>query len=266
MAVATEFYCKRIGTQSNAPTHMENFEKIGDHLMLPIVFGPERTGRECFRCGIICCCCWGLTIPENFKAVVAIHGEQTGVWEAGFHFAPPWVTLPFLIPERPFSYYTPVSCTTTDGVKITIVPSIVVQVDTSPGEAYDFAGLLSFVNKLGAHSLSPQLNAILEECFIETVKTLPYYETCGFIDGQLNDKLEEAMNHLNEHFEGYGIVLSKLSIKKMSFDDPYSVKGRAQIDESKARSDGNSKLRSKYQRVLNCMENNEREKRAKKRN
>lgn len=253
MVVETEFYQKQIGSHSDAPTHMENFEKKGGKLMLPITF---YTNRKCSGCGFCGCCAWWLTIPENFKAVVSIHGKLVGVWGAGCHFAPPWVSLPFLIPEHPFNYSIPVRCTSAGGVQVTLVPSIVVLVDTSQDDNYHFAGIMNFVNKLGAAMLSNRLNAMLESWFRETVKTLPYHETCEFIDGKLNNRLEEAVAIFNGQFVEYGILLSKLSVKKMFFDDPYTATGRAQRDGAKARREGNINLRSKYQRVLKCIEDN----------
>jgi len=256
IARATVFEQKRIGSHADAPSHLENFEVSGDNLMLPIAFLPD---RECCGCGFCCCCCWWLTIPENFKAIVCVHGRAMGVWSAGCHFAPPWVTLSFLIPERPFTYYTPVSCKTADNINVTIVPTMEVRIDTSPGDSYEFEGIFAFTHQLGASALSQMLNALLDETFRGIVKTQDYHETCEFMDGKLETKVEETMTALTNNFQKYGIMISRLSIKKLTFDDPYSAKGRAQLDANKARNDGNSELRSKYQRVLKLIEENERD-------
>jgi len=257
-ATATVFQLKEIGSPEDAQRHLMNFEVKGDNIMLPIAFRPN---GACFGFRFCCCCQCGISIPFDFKAIVEVHGQAVGVWSAGCHFAPPWVSVPFLIPERPFTYYTPVGCLTAENIAVTIVPTLEVRVDTSPGDDHEFQGMFSFAYKLGPQQLSRMLEALLDDTFRSSIKSLQYYETCEFVDGKHETMLQEMLVVLNNSFKDYGIGVAKLSVKKLTFDDSYSVKGRAQSDAMKARKDGNSELISKYQRVLKLIEENEREKR-----
>jgi len=62
----TEFYVKHISCASNAPRELAKVEIRGNKRMLPIVFAPATSS-------------WFTSIPQGFKAVVAVHGKHQGV-------------------------------------------------------------------------------------------------------------------------------------------------------------------------------------------
>jgi len=217
MVLATEFYQKDIGQPSNAPRHLAIVERRGNYRMLPIVFRPGRG------------CAWWLTIPQGFKAVVAVHGKHQGVWGPGFHFAPPWVTIPFLLSEAHFVYDTPVKeCPTADNVMVTIDISLVVRVDTSPGDEGKHPGIFAFVDTLGPQQLSPQLNAFQEEAVRDMARNRRYHEIYDLMDAKHDAQLENTRRNLNNHFGEYGIEITEIAVTNVHFNNTDFVQEMAQ--------------------------------------
>jgi len=217
MVLATEFYQKDIPSASDAPRHLAMVERRGNYRMLPIVFRPGRG------------CCWCLTIPQGFKAVVAVHGKHQGVWGPGYHYAPPWVTIPFLLSEAHFVYDTPVKeCPTADNVMVTIDISLVVRVDTSPGQTGKHPGIFAFVDTLGPQQLSPQLNAFQEEAVRDMARNRRYHEIYDLMDAKHDAQLENTRRNLNNHFGEYGIEVTEIAVTNVHFNNTDFVQEMAQ--------------------------------------
>jgi len=209
MTLATEFYQKEIGSCSDAPSHLARVDRRGNKRMLPIVMRPSR--------GLS----WWLSIPQGFKAIVAVHGRHQGVWSPGFHYAPPWVTIPFLVSEAHFVYDTPVKeCPTADNVMVTIDISLVVRVDTSEGEDGKHAALFAFCDTLGPQQLSPQLNAFQEEAVRDMARNRRYHEIYDLMDAQHDKQLENTRRNLNNHFGEYGIEITEIAVTNVHFNNP----------------------------------------------
>jgi len=210
MVRETEFYQRDINSASDAPRYMNEVQRApnGNHL-LPIVMKPERTG-----------CSFWITIPEGFKAVVAVHGKHTGVWNAGIHWAPPWVTIPFLVSEAHFVYDTPVKeCPTADNVMVTIDITLVVRVNTEAGENNKHNPLFAFVDTLGPKQLSPQLNAFQEEAVRDMARNRRYSEIYDLMDAQHDKQLENTRRNLNHHFGSYGIEVTEIAVTNVHFNN-----------------------------------------------
>jgi len=209
MSLATEFYQKEIGSCISAPSHLARVVRRGNKRMLPIVMRPSR--------GIS----WWLSIPQGFKAIVAVHGRHQGVWGPGFHYAPPWVTIPFLVSEAHFVYDTPVKeCPTLDNVMVTIDISLVVRIDTSPGEDQKHAALFAFCDTLGPQQLSPQLNAFQEEAVRDMARNRRYHEIYDLMDAQHDKQLENTRRNLNNHFGEYGVEVTEIAVTNVHFNNP----------------------------------------------
>merc|ERR1719461_204279 len=168
---------------------------------------------------------WWLSIPQGFKAIVAVHGRHQGVWGAGWHYAPPWVTIPFLVSEAHFVYDTPVKeCPTADNVMVTIDISLVVRVDTSPGEEGKHPGIFAFVDTLGPQQLSPQLNAFQEEAVRDMARNRRYHEIYDLMDAQHDEQLENTRRGLNLHFKAYGVEITEIAVTNVHFNNTAFIK------------------------------------------
>lgn len=236
MVRETEFYQKDIGSPADAPSHMNNYDRRHGNVLLPIVMKPERSG-----------CSFWLTIPEGFKAVVAVHGKHTGVWSAGFRWAPPWVSIPYLISESHFVYDTPVKeCPTADNVMVTIDITLVVRVNTEPGPNQRYAPLFAFVDTLGPKQLSPQLNAFQEEAVRDMARNRRYSEIYDLMDAQHDKQLENTRRMLNHHFGEYGIEITEIAVTNVHFNNQKMADEMAQPAIYKQQDEFN-KLEQEYQ-------------------
>lgn len=237
MVRETEFYQRDIGSAFDAPRYLNQVEKApnGNHL-LPIVMKPNRSG-----------CSFWLTIPEGFKAVVAVHGKYTGIWTAGVHWAPPWVTIPFLVSDAHFVYDTPVKeCPTADNVIVTIDITLVVRVITEPGPNKKYQRLLSFVDNLGPKQLSPQLNAFQEEAVRDMARNRRYSEIYDLMDAQHDKQLENTRRMLNHHFGEYGIEVTEIAVTNVHFNKQSMADEMAQPAIYRQKDEFN-KLEQEYQ-------------------
>jgi len=214
MSAATEFYQKDIGNPSEAPRHLATVEMQGGNRMLPISMRPSRSGMS-----------FWLSIPQGFKAIVAVHGRHQGVWGAGWHYAPPWVTIPFLVSEAHFVYDTPVKeCPTADNVMVTIDISLVVRIDTSPGPDGKHAALFAFCDTLGPQQLSPQLNAFQEEAVRDMARNRRYHEIYDLMDAQHDEQLENTRRGLNIHFKAFGVEITEIAVTNVHFNNQNFIK------------------------------------------
>jgi len=208
--VATEFKQKNIGLPSSAPWHMNRTERAPNgNQQLPIVFRCDRLG-----CGM-----W-MSVPEGFKAIVSIYGRHLGVWQSGWHFAPPWVEIPFMISKAHFVYDTPVKeCPTADNVMVTIDITLVVRVITDAGQDGKHSKIFAFCDNLGAVQLSQQLNAFQEEAVRNMARARLYHEIYDLMDAQHDKQLENTRKSLNNHFNRYGIEITEIAVTNVHFNN-----------------------------------------------
>merc|ERR1719411_1833790 len=253
-AAATEFYQKDIGSPASAPEHLARVERMGGNRMLPIVMRPSRSGMS-----------FWLSIPQGFKAIVAVHGRHQGVWGAGWHYAPPWVTIPFLVSEAHFVYDTPVKeCPTADNVMVTIDISLVVRIDTSPGPDGKHAALFAFCDTLGPQQLSPQLNAFQEEAVRDMARNRRYHEIYDLMDAQHDKQLENTRRNLNNHFGEYGIEITEIAVTNVHFNNPDFVTDMAQPAIYRQQDEFNKLEQSFQLKVIKIRETEMKEKQVRK--
>jgi len=253
MVLATEFYQKDIASTADAPRHLGIVERRGNYRMLPIVFRPGRG------------CAWWLTIPQGFQAVVAVHGKHQGVWGPGFHFAPPWVSIPFLLSEAHFVYDTPVKeCPTADNVMVTIDISMVVRVNTDPGDEGKYPGIFAFVDTLGPQQLSPQLNAFQEEAVRDMARNRRYNEIYDLMDAKHDEQLENTRRNLNNHFGEYGIEVTEIAVTNVHFNNPDFVQEMAQPAIYRQQDEFNKLEQSFQLKTIKIRESETKEKQIKK--
>jgi len=208
MVQATEFFQKDIGSCSSGPSHLMQTVSVGGKRMLPICFRPGRSG-----------CGWYVTIPEGFYGIVAVYGKHCGVWTSGFYYAPPWVSIPFLVSDTHFVYDTPVKeCPTADNVMVTIDITLMVRVDTNPGPDGKYEQIFLFCDTLGPQQLSPQLNAFQEEAVRDMARNRRYHEIYDLMDAQHDKQLENTRRALNNHFNAYGIYVTEIAVTNVHFN------------------------------------------------
>merc|ERR1719317_854324 len=204
-------------------------------------------------------------IPQGFQAVYACWGRHKGVWGPGYHFCPPWVSIPFLLSESHFVYDTPVKeCPTADNVMVTIDIMLVVRVDTSPGPDHSHSGIFAFVNTLGPQQLSPQLNAFQEEAIRDMARRRRYYEIYDLMDAQHDEQLENTRRNLNNHFGEYGIEITEIAVTNVHFKNPGFVTDMAQPAIYRQQDEFNKLEQSFQLKVIKIRETEMKEKQVKK--
>ena len=85
------------GSCTDAPSLLGRERKRSGIQEVPVVFNPMRGA-----------CSTSIVIPKGFVGLVNRHGRYVGKWEAGFKWAPPWVTISHLVPTQYVVYDTPV--------------------------------------------------------------------------------------------------------------------------------------------------------------
>lgn len=205
--------------------------------LLPIVFRVARIGG----CGLYVC------IPQGFKAIVAVYSKHLGVWGAGWHFAPPWVEIPFMVSDAHFVYDTPVKeCPTADNVMVTIDITLVVRIMTEPGPDNKYYHLFAFCDRLGAGQLSQQLNAFQEEAVRSMARERRYHEIYDLMDAQHDEQLEGTRDMLNSHFKRFGVEITEIAVTNVHFNNTTFTEEMAQPAIYK-RKDEFNKLEQAYQ-------------------
>jgi len=162
-------------------------------------------------------------------------------------------------------YDTPVKeCPTADNVMVTIDISLVVRVDTSPGETGKHSGIFSFVDTLGPQQLSPQLNAFQEEAVRDMARNRRYHEIYDLMDAKHDEQLENTRRNLNNHFGEYGIEITEIAVTNVHFNNQDFVQEMAQPAIYRQQDEFN-KLEQSYQlKTIKIRESETKEKQIKK--
>jgi len=204
-------------------------------------------------------------IPQGFKAVVASHGKHQGIWSPGYHFTPPWISIPFLLSESHFVYDTPVKeCPTADNVMVTIDIMLVVRIDTSPGEDGMHRSIFAFVDTLGPQQLSPQLNAFQEEAIRDMARNRRYHEIYDLMDAQHDQQLENTRRNLNNHFSDYGVEITEIAVTNVHFMSSDFISEMAQPAIYRQQDEFNTLEQTHQLKIIKIRETETKEKQVKK--
>jgi len=148
---------------------------------------------------------------------------------------------------------------------VTIDISLVVRVDTSPGEeGKDHKGIFSFVDLMGPQQLSPQLNAFQEEAIRDMARNRRYFEIYDLMDAKHDEQLETTRRHLNNHFNDYGIEITEIAVTNVHFNSDVFVHEMAQPAILKQRDEFNTLEQSFQLKAIKIRENEIKEKQVRK--
>jgi len=147
-------------------------------------------------------------IPKGFVGLVNRHGRYVGQWDAGFKWAPPWVSVSHLVPTQFIVYDTPVKeCPTQDNVMVTIDVTLVLRIVTEEEKS-----CYNFCYKLGPRGLDEMLKAFQEESIRGMARKRKYNEIYDLMDSQQDKQLDAQRRELNDHFSQYGVVITDISV------------------------------------------------------
>merc|ERR1719159_2289085 len=160
------------GSCTDAPSLLGKERKRSGIQEVPVVFTPIRSA-----------CSTSIVIPKGFVGLVNRHGRYVGKWEAGFKWAPPWVTISHLVPTQYVVYDTPVKeCPTQDNVMVTIDVTLVLRIVTE------------------------------EESIRGMTRKRKYNEIYDLMDSQQDKQMDAQRRELNDHFSQYGVVITDISV------------------------------------------------------
>merc|ERR1719159_956334 len=185
------------GSCTDAPSLLGKERKRSGIQEVPVVFTPIRSA-----------CSTSIVIPKGFVGLVNRHGRYVGKWEAGFKWAPPWVTISHLVPTQYIVYDTPVKeCPTKDNVMVTIDVTLVLRIVTEEEKS-----CYNFCYKLGPRGLDEMLKAFQEESIRGMARKRKYNEIYDLMDSQQDKQLDAQRRELNDHFSQYGVVITDISV------------------------------------------------------
>jgi len=165
--------------------------------LTPVAFFPRRLP-----------CSFWVIIPKGFVALVNRHGRYVGIWTAGFHWAPPYMSVSHLIPTQYTVYDIPVKeCPTQDNVMVTIDVAIIFRVMTE-----DEKCVYNFCYRLGPDKLDKMLRAFQEEAIRGMVRKRKYNEIYDLMDLDHDKQLDATKRDLNDTFHDYGVHISSLAV------------------------------------------------------
>jgi regulator of protease activity HflC (stomatin/prohibitin superfamily) len=193
----TQLVCKTIFGSENAARHLGEMEVHRGVRHVPVAFFPTRLPCEMF-----------VIVPKGFIALVNSNGKYVGIWSAGRHFAPPWMSISHLIPTQYVVFDTPVKqCPTQDNVMVTIDVALIFKIMTE-----DETHLYNFCYRLGPDKLDKMLRAFQEEAIRAMVRRRKYNEVYDLMDTMQDKQLDATRRDLNNHFHDYGVHISSLSV------------------------------------------------------
>ena len=164
---------------------------------MPVVFNPIRGA-----------CSTNIVIPKGFVGLINRHGRYVGLWDAGFKWAPPWVTISHLVPTQYIVYDTPVKeCPTQDNVMVTIDVCLVLRILTDDEKA-----VYNFCYKLGPRGLDEMLKAFQEESIRGMTRKRKYNEIYDLMDSQQDKQMDAQKRELNDHFSQFGVEITDISV------------------------------------------------------
>eukprot|EP00744_Colponema_vietnamica_P008385 GILI01011960.1.p1 GENE.GILI01011960.1~~GILI01011960.1.p1 ORF type:complete len:420 (-),score=109.12 GILI01011960.1:1316-2575(-) len=168
------------------------FGSFGPKGEIPLVLVPDRS-----------CCGFWLSIPEGMFALVTSLGRYEGIWAAGYHFAPPWVKVQYLVTKQYIVFDTPVKdCPTLDNVQIRIDVTIVFRIMPDNQKVYDFA------YGLGAQSLDQQLRAAQEEAVRGLARSVTHENAYSL----RSVNTSEIVRTMNAQFNKLGVEIKDVMI------------------------------------------------------
>eukprot|EP01083_Nonionella_stella_P066333 174583_1 len=181
----------------NAPKILGQLNIQRGMKLAPVAFFPSRLP-----------CSFYVIIPKGFVGLVNRNGRYVGIWQAGYHVAPPWVTVSHLIPQQYTVYDIPVKeCPTQDNVMVTIDVTIIFRIMTE-----DETAVYNFCYRLGPDKLDKMLRAFQEEEIRGMVRKRKYNEIYDLMDSQQDKQLDAQRRELNDHFSNYGVVITDISV------------------------------------------------------
>eukprot|EP01084_Bolivina_argentea_P209211 356417_1 len=197
MTYPTRLETLECGNCEDAPALLGIRRVSGGVNRVPAVFTPIRGACSC-----------SIVIPKGFVALVNRHGRYVGQWDAGFKWAPPWVTVSHLVPTQFIVYDTPVKeCPTQDNVMVTIDVTLVLRIITEEEKS-----CYNFCYKLGPRGLDEMLKAFQEESIRGMARKRKYNEIYDLMDSQQDKQLDAQRRELNDHFSNYGVVITDISV------------------------------------------------------
>eukprot|EP01083_Nonionella_stella_P269300 911054_1 len=181
----------------NAPKILGQLNIQRGMKLAPVAFFPSRLP-----------CSFYVIIPKGFVGLVNRNGRYVGIWQAGYHVAPPWVTVSHLIPQQYTVYDIPVKeCPTQDNVMVTIDVTIIFRIMTE-----DETAVYNFCYRLGPDKLDKMLRAFQEEEIRGMVRKRKYNEIYDLMDTNHDKQLNGTKRDLNNHFNEYGVEIVSLAV------------------------------------------------------
>lgn len=245
MVYATALVTKQIGDCLEAAKYIDQVEYVrhNESKRVPMVLVPSRLPCSLFVC-----------IPEGFKAFVASHGKHQGIWDPGFHFAPPWYSITHMVGLQNFVYDTPVKeCPTLDNVMVTIDITLVFHVLS------DTETLMKFAFSLGPEGLDGMLQQVQQDSVRAMVRQRKYNEVYDLMNAASDDLLHGTMKDLNQSFKDYGVEITAMAVTNVHL--PTSISDDMQQTTIYHNQDEYHKLNQQHQLLV--IENDEKEKKEK---
>jgi len=174
------------------------------------------------------------------SSLVNRHGRYVGMWDAGYHVAPPWISISHLIPRQYTVYDTPVKeCPTQDNVMVTIDVTIIFRILCD-----DEKSVYNFCYRLGPDKLDKMLRAFQEEAIRGMVRKRKYNEIYDLMDMDHDKQLEGTKRDLNNHFNEYGVNIVSLAVTNVHL--PKQFADTMQEESIWATRDEFNKLQQKF--------------------
>jgi len=240
---ATALVTKQIGDCLEAAKYIDQVEYSGDSKRVPMVLVPSRMPCSLFVC-----------VPQGFKAFVASHGKHLDIWDAGFHFAPPWYSITHMVGLQNFVYDTPVKeCPTLDNVMVTIDVTIVFHVNPNDDT------LMKFAFTLGPEGLDGMLEQVQQDSVRAMVRQRKYDEVYDLMNAAHDEAMLGTMRELNNSFGDYGVEITAMAVTNVHL--PLSISDDMAQTTVYHNQDEYHKLNQQHQLLV--IENDEREKKEK---
>jgi len=196
-AYTTRLEARPIDNISRAADELGKKIVQGGVTRVPVIFQPTRTS-----------CSFSVIIPKGFVGLVNKHGRYIDQWKAGYHYAPPWITISHLVPEQWIIYDTPVKeCPTQDNVMVNIDVVIVLHILTDNKDA-----VYNFCYQLGPRGLDDMLKAFQEEAIRGMARKRKYNEIYDLMESKQDAQFDQTLRELNNHFGQFGVHITSIAV------------------------------------------------------
>jgi len=143
---------------------------------------------------------WWLTIPTGCYSLIQRFGKDGGIAPPGGSVKPPFYRIAYVVTQQSCTYNAPVKeCPTSDNVRVSI-DLVVVFMIRDP---------IAFVYQLGAVKFDQLLSGAVDEGIRILVRS-QNHQTVWTLRG---NRAEAILTHLNNKFEGTGVVFNNCTIK-----------------------------------------------------